>query len=266
MRTKSERQHELGRACGSPGRSRGAARSPEGSRSRAARAGRASTSEVAAALPAGVLLVDLAAHQAGEHHHPEGEQPPVEPQHHRERDQRRGSSPAAARRAARRAGTAATAAPARGARAAARAPTGRRRRGTPRRAAARAWRRRSGASSALKSQVALASRSKYGAGRLVGLHGEYAATSLQTKPCPPPFSPASCCSKRAAAGCPGSRSPRVALASALAAFLSQVALTESRSAAGWRSSRRCCAPAPCSSSPRRSPRACCARSTTRAWS
>ena len=72
-------------------------------------------------------------------------------------------------------------------------------------------------------------RRSNGAGQALGLHGECAATSLQTKPCPPPFSSASCCSKRAAAALPWLARRRASRsASASAAFLSQVALTESR--------------------------------------
>ncbi len=45
--------------------------------------------QVAQPLPARVVLVDLAAHESGEHHHPEREQPPVERQHDAKRDQRK---------------------------------------------------------------------------------------------------------------------------------------------------------------------------------
>ena len=76
-----------------------------------------------------------------------------------------------------------------------------------------------------------------------GLHEDFSATSLQ-KTCPPPcLSPCSyarSCSKHAAAACPGSRLAAVAIGVGLAAFVSQVALTESRAlqaallAAVWR--------------------------------
>ena len=45
--------------------------------------------EVAAPLPFRVVLVHLAADQAGDHHHPEGEQPPVQAQHHGKGDQQK---------------------------------------------------------------------------------------------------------------------------------------------------------------------------------
>ena len=77
----SKRQHVFGGAAGL-GIDLAARRDLRQDRDREQREQIRQHHQVAAALPFGVMLVDLAADQPRDHHHPEGEQPPVEPQHH----------------------------------------------------------------------------------------------------------------------------------------------------------------------------------------